>query len=311
MDRGQVEQSYGPNAASRTAMTFEERVSDMHRARWELGDWTDDTDQMVVILQSITYLGGVVDAVDVAWRIQHWCRNGFPDLGDVAGMGIGATVHAVVSDPNFTRDPHEVSRRVWEKSNRYLAANGAVMRTSVLGIVDFQDLSKVTANAERICKITHWDPRCVASCLIVSLCIALMLEGNLGDIEEVIEVAQKSTMCHLLTDDPGFDSAEFEAACAPVGSFADLNLDEPSSIGYTYKCLAAGLHGARSKASFEETIVQLAVQGGDADTNAAVAGALLGCKIGFKNLPQHWIRGLKNRAWLDRNIDNLLGLLIE
>ena len=40
-------------------------------------------------------------------------------------------------------------------------------------------------------------------------------------------------------------------------------------------------------------------QGGDADANAAVAGALLGCKLGFPAIPQSWIEGLKYKGWLD------------
>jgi ADP-ribosylglycohydrolase len=38
---------------------------------------------------------------------------------------------------------------------------------------------------------------------------------------------------------------------------------------------------------FEELIVNLIMEGGDADTNAAVAGALLGAYLGYANLPSH------------------------
>ena len=34
-------------------------------------------------------------------------------------------------------------------------------------------------------------------------------------------------------------------------------------------------------------------QGGDADTNGAVAGALLGCKLGTSALPPSWLSELK------------------
>lgn len=40
-------------------------------------------------------------------------------------------------------------------------------------------------------------------------------------------------------------------------------------------------------------------QGGDADTNGAAAGALLGCKLGVNNLPPTWIGGLRHKDWLD------------
>ena len=38
--------------------------------------------------------------------------------------------------------------------------------------------------------------------------------------------------------------------------------------------------------------------GGDADTNGAVAGALLGCKVGVDKLPPEWM-ALKHKDWLD------------
>ena len=37
----------------------------------------------------------------------------------------------------------------------------------------------------------------------------------------------------------------------------------------------------------------LTFQGGDADTNGAVAGAMLACKIGLSALPDSWISNLK------------------
>ncbi len=45
------------------------------------------------------------------------------------------------------------------------------------------------------------------------------------------------------------------------------------------------------------------LQGGDADTNGAVAGALLGCKLGASKIPETWISGLKHKKWLDKKIN--------
>ena len=45
---------------------------------------------------------------------------------------------------------------------------------------------------------------------------------------------------------------------------------------------------------------------GDADSNGAVAGALLGCKIGASALPSSWLEGLVHKKWLDKRIDRLV-----
>jgi hypothetical protein len=68
--------------------------------------------------------------------------------------------------------------------------------------------------------------------------------------------------------------------------------------------LGAGLCALRlairssSSWSFESSITQLAMFGGDADTNCAFAGALLGAYGGYEKLPPTWRDGLRHGAWL-------------
>ncbi|MFO0966749.1 MAG: ADP-ribosylglycohydrolase family protein [Gemmataceae bacterium] len=125
---------------------FQQIVQDSHRARWTPGDWTDDTDQMLCILDSLLE-HRAVNIPDIAARFHEWAFSG--------GMGIGATVAAVLSDPEFLARPQAVARRVWEESGRRGAANGAVMRTSVLGVWDMRSPESVRRNAEEVCRITH------------------------------------------------------------------------------------------------------------------------------------------------------------
>lgn len=123
---------------------------------------------MITILDSIISHRGNVDDLDVARRLRYWTFNGFTELGDEAGAGLGVTVMSVVGNPKFTKSPHEVAQKVYEKSKGRAAANGGVMRTSVLGIPHFHDSKKVIEQTVRICKLTHADPRCVASSILGS-----------------------------------------------------------------------------------------------------------------------------------------------
>lgn len=43
-------------------------------------------------------------------------------------------------------------------------------------------------------------------------------------------------------------------------------------------------------------------KGGDADTNCSVAGALLGCKLGYDKLPESWLNDLAHKEWLDEKL---------
>ena len=52
------------------------------------------------------------------------------------------------------------------------------MRTSILGIHDFGNIDGVIANTMAACKVTHADPRCIASCVAVTTAVAIMLQGK-------------------------------------------------------------------------------------------------------------------------------------
>jgi len=45
--------------------------------------------------------------------------------------------------------------------------------------------------------------------------------------------------------------------------------------------------------------------GGDADTNGAVAGAMLGAAVGFRGIPPHLIEGLFDRQQLESRLSLL------
>lgn len=100
----------------------------------------------------------------------------------------------------------------------------------------------------------------------------------------------------------------------------ELRLDEPNKIGYVYKCLGSALVSLRlamrqtaeangpliMETCFEEVMVDLIMEGGDADTNGAAAGALLGAYLGYAKLPSHWTLGLAHRDWLVHKTGRLI-----
>ena len=47
---------------------------------------------------------------DFAPRVHRWDREGFPELGDFGGMGIGATTAKVLKQPEYKTKPHEVMK---------------------------------------------------------------------------------------------------------------------------------------------------------------------------------------------------------
>ena len=72
-----------------------------------------------------------------------------------------------------------------------------------------------------------------------------------------------------------------------------------------YKCcISFFVQYIKKKKSITSLSVYVNVlQGGDADANGAVAGALLGCKLGLDAIPRTWVENLVHRLWLDELID--------
>lgn len=177
-------------------------VDDAHRSRWKTGDWTDDSDQMILIMQSLVDKNGEIDPLDFAKKLHKWMKEGFKELGDRGGMGIGATTAKILHHPKFLTDPHKAAEDVWTHSQKNIAPNGGVMRTSILGIHDWWDTLSVEKNAVAICKVTHRDPRCLASVVAVCVAISLMLQkkyfdGKNYDIKEIKAEAQRRALIHL------------------------------------------------------------------------------------------------------------------
>jgi len=253
-----------------------------------------------------------VDEPIFAKKLRTWVYRGFPELGDFGGMGLGATVGQVVSHSEFLENSHKAAELVWLKMDKNAAANGAIMRTSILGCLDFTDTSKVVENTRRICKVTHYDSRCVSSCVLTTVAICRMLQGQAAKTDEDLkQLLQEALKIALPLCEEEYKEAFLSHVVKDSSqeSLESLKLDESKAIGYTFKCMGSGVWGLLSKRNFKETLISLAKEGGDSDTNGAVCGALLGTKIGYSNLPKDWLAALKNKSWLDDKVVAFLKLL--
>jgi ADP-ribosylglycohydrolase len=109
-------------------------------------------------------------------------------LGDHTSSGCGQNTYSVITHPDYDDDPiavllkeenyltSQASTAIWEMSGKKSAANGAVMRTSVLGIPHFDDLQNVIKNTEMASRVTHADDRCIASSVAVTVALAYIFQ---------------------------------------------------------------------------------------------------------------------------------------
>ncbi|CAE6441304.1 unnamed protein product [Rhizoctonia solani] len=311
---------------------------DRHRSAFEPSGWTDDTDQSILILLSFLASNGAqLDPRDFALRLKFWVANGLRCL-DRLPLGLGRTMGNVVRDNGFEKDPVGTAVKYWEGTNRYVAANGAVMRTAIIGALLYQDFNGVGGveramdAALQVAATTHPDPRCLVSCTIVTGLVAAIMRNEIHSLEDFDRVVQQGTdFIQNYKDHPSSPDAYIPEPLSQaqldelrkhlyVKKLEELELDNRQQIGYTFKCLGAGTWALREALSapesnnpgiFERCITEITMQAGDADTNATVAGSLLGAYLTDTELPEHWVRHLRHGVWLaekTRCAGALLGL---
>jgi ADP-ribosylglycohydrolase len=256
-------------------------------------------------MQSIVTSNMQVNIVDFAHRLRTWMDQGFPECNDKGGLGIGMTVYSVLTHPQFLMNPKIASKDIWEKYGRDLAANGAVMRTAILGILNFDNIDRVIQNTIDICQVTHADPRCLASCVTITTSIALLLQGN-SDVNDLLESSRNHALKVLndyQTDARYIDEFNYYFDATTIDQ---LELSQKETIGYTYKCFACGILALRllsqpdNTMDYKDLFNKIAYKGGDADTNLAVTGAIVGAYLGYDHLDQKWIQQFPYKTFLDR-----------
>ena len=263
---------------------YSQIIRDYHRAKFQPGSWSDDTDMMLCIANAIIEDKGI-NLHTIARNFKQWVYA--PET-----RGVGQTTLKVLSIAEYVEKPHQVAELIWRMTRTKNAANGSVMRTAIIGLKK----ENVAQTAEDVCKLTHFDPRCVGSCVIVS-----------EIINHLIWHDEQLSYSQIITIGNKYDKSIAEYIDkAYYNGIESLELDEPSSRGYTLKALGSALWCLFHANDFEEGLLRVVNEGGDADTNAAVACAMLGAKFGYTSIPQKYTDGLTRKNDLMRITNYLM-----
>jgi len=152
-------------------------------------------------------------------------------------------------------------------------SNGSLMRVAPIGVWAAGDPSLAARTARDDSTLTHANPLCLEACAAYCAAIAAGVAG--ASIDAMFEVA----LAH--SQGPAHEAIKRGAkGHAPADYFA-----HPT---WAIVALQNAFFRLRSE-SFEEALVRTIGCGGDTDTNAAVAGALLGAAHGRDAIPSRWM----------------------
>ena len=232
------------------------------------GQPTDDSELALMLGRSIIERGRY-DPRAAVEAYAHWYRSGPFDCGPTTTKALDAAASALAAG----KDPVEAAQQAASRTSQ---SNGSLMRVSVLGIHCARRPEKVGELARLDSSLTHPHPLCQEACAAFTSAIAVAI-GRGGTPQECLEAALRAT------DPSGVVRTALERAGA--GSQPD---NPPDQQGGGLIAIQNAFYQLLHAPSLRDGIVATVMIGGDTDTNAAIAGALLGAVHGRYAVPLAW-----------------------
>jgi ADP-ribosylglycohydrolase len=234
------------------------------------GQWTDDTQMTLDIARSIARCGRV-DPEDIAQEFirDHW-GEGIRFSGFTVKYSLQRLKRGVPWQESGLDDP-------------MTAGNGGAMRIAPVGLFDCLHRDCVAEDARLATIITHRHPEAVAGALAVAYMVARAAAGTLDPaiiLADTIGFVGESGVADNLSRAQELLGKGVETAGA---------LHVLGTTGYVVHTVAAAAYCfLRTPNDFERTVIDAVMGGNDADTTAAVAGAISGAYNGDAAIPARW-----------------------
>lgn len=226
------------------------------------GQPTDDSEMAMALARSLAELGSY-DGMAVRRGYLAWEASGPFDIGGTIRAGLAG------------------QRTLGSQ------ANGALMRISPLGIFGARAgiaEEQLVAWAQEDARQTHQDPACQETNAIFVLAIADAIRLGTGAQELYLKIQAWAKIHGPQTT--WLPEVLEAAATTPPASYSQ-------NIGWVRIAFHNALWQLLHAPTLEEGVVDTVMRGGDTDTNAAIAGALLGAVHGREAVPAAWVECLE------------------
>ena len=290
-------------------------------------EWGFSTDQLILIINTITETG-MMHVNTFLQMFQVYGNKGMLELDDNHN-NIDIYTKEIVSSYEALADPAKISFEQYEKYNKKnlegekdslsTCDNTTLIRCAMMGI--YNDWDSFTFAATMA---THADHRCISAGIIISAATRSMLLGAPTKISEI--VTETAAMILAMKKMTNIRDVNQYLRFTSEGYCTDLRLLnlKGGDQKHTYKCMSQSMYALgkivesnRGKISiapsenFKDIIKEIHAEGGDRAANCALSGALMGCEIGYDNLPSEWIQLVneKHRDILEEKIMNYLQCL--
>lgn len=242
------------------------------------GQGTGDTEMALRLATSLVEVGGY-DPDRTLSSYVDWYRTDPPGMSDhmrevLSSVDGGADAYRATSAIHFDQGAN--------------SGNGAVMRTTPIGIAfaGREDALRDATIADSA--LTHFDPLAGKVALLHNQVLSWVLTGGPGLVFKNLK-------------DPSWLDDRIEDVVIPASSGVlgyAVALSKAES-GSALTSIAIALAAFFNADDFEKGLIWAVNLGGDADTNGAVTGALLGARFGVRAIPERWLAELERREELE------------
>lgn len=224
--------------------------------RLKPGQVTDDTEMSLCLARAIRDAGGWT-LTGAADNLAAWLKSKPIDVGDTCRRGIrNYMLRGMTETP-----PNE-----WD------GGNGAAMRTLPVSLCTLGDDALLESCTREQAHLTHNHPYSDAACI----CLGRMLHAALMGLS-LRRLRREAEQ--LVAQHPSFNFDPYKGL----------------ATGYVVDTMQTVFHCFFRSRSFEGCVVDTVNQGGDADTTAAIAGALAGAYYGDESIPAKWRKKLDKK----------------
>jgi len=204
----------------------------------------------------------------------HRLALAWAEWAETDGRGIGIWTRRALQHIRTHDSPPE--------STGGQAGNGTISRCLPVALRTFSQPANLVSGTYHTAVLTHPDERCAWGAVAVNVAAACFLQGRRDFIGDVIEALSSNEAPAELLE---------AVRRVPREKREDLPVTGPAA-GYVVHGVEIALWFAFHEPNLERGLIWLANAGGDTDTNAAVAGGLMGARDGVGAVPSRWMEAV-------------------
>lgn len=236
----------------------------------EAGKWTDDTSMALCLAQSL--IEKDFDLKDQLEKYYKWYSKGyFSSTGQCFDIG-KVTEHAL-------REFKKTGNTLCGRTDEFSSGNGSLMRLSPAVIRYVNDPEKAINAAVMQNLTTHGSPVCLEAC---SLLAEFLLDCYYHKDSQNKKNVFEGKLLRGYSNKGIISITNFDY-------FNKTHSEVFKENGYAVSSLEFALWCFHNTDSFRDCVLLAANSGGDADTNAAIAGQIAGAFYGYSSIPEEWL----------------------